>query len=147
MKKVIAVGLGSGFLATAAVFGAGTAAAAPDVVGMKYSDARKAIREAGGRAVIAVRIGDKLDDNKCIVTSISDSSYLRISRADRDEMAVALNCNYSYATAEKPGASLASPLGREAKAAAEEAAAKRRAERQAAQLEEQQLAQAQTPGA
>ena len=34
-----------------------------------------------------------------------------------------LNCNGGYATATKPGNSLASPEGREAKAAADEAAA------------------------
>lgn len=146
MKKFIVFGMGSAVVALAAsatLFGAGTAAAAPDVVGMTYSDAKKEIRDAGGRAVIASRVGDKLDENKCIVTNIWDSSFLRIDAADRDEMSVALNCAGEYATATNPGASVASPLGREAKAQDEAEAAERRA----ARLEEQELAQAATPGA
>lgn len=141
MKKFIVVGMGSAVVAvaaSAALFGAGPAAAAPDVVGMTYSDAKKEIRDAGGRAVIASRVGDKLDENKCIVTNIWDSSFLRIDAADRDEMSVALNCAGEYATATNPGASVASPLGRAAKSEAEE---------EAAEQEEQELAEAATPGA
>ncbi len=36
-----------------ALLGAGSALAAPDVVGMKYSDAQQRIKKAGGKAVIA----------------------------------------------------------------------------------------------
>ena len=46
-----------------------------------------------------------------------------------------LNCNGGYATATTPGASLASPEGRKAKAAADEAAA----------AEEAELAEVSTP--
>ena len=46
-----------------------------------------------------------------------------------------LNCNGGYATATNPGASLASPDGRKAKAAADEAAA----------AEEAELAEVSTP--
>jgi hypothetical protein len=48
-----------------------------------------------------------------------------------------LNCNGGYATANNPGASLASPEGREAKAAADQAAAE----------EEASLEEVSTPGA
>ncbi|MEO3758156.1 PASTA domain-containing protein [Mycobacterium sp. B14F4] len=148
MKRVIVVGLGSAFVAAATVvFGAGTAAAAPDVVGMTYSDAKKEIRDAGGKAVIASRVGDQLDENKCIVTNVWDSSFLRIASADNNEMSVALNCAGEYATATNPGLSVANPLGREAKQQDEEEAARKRAARQAAQQEEQELALAATPGA
>ncbi len=60
-------------------------------------------------------------------------------------MNVALNCDGAYATATNPGTSVQDPLGREAKAKADEEAAK--AEKEAAAQEEQQLAEAATPGA
>jgi hypothetical protein len=140
VKKLIVLGAGAVATAatSAALFGAGTAAAAPDVVGMKYSDAKKEIQDAGGRAVIATRVGDKLSEGNCIVTNVWDSSFMRITKADRDEMSVALNCAGEYATATNPGASVASPLG---------SAAKSKAEEEAAQEEEQELAEAATPGA
>lgn len=144
MKRVIVIGMGSAFFA-AALLGAGTATAAPDVVGMKYSDAKKEIRESGGRATVATRVGAQLDENQCIVTNVWDASFLRIARADNDEVAVALNCNGEYATATNPGTSVANPLGREAKAEDEAEAARKRAQRQAAQQEERELAAPVTP--
>ena len=135
MKKLIVV-LGAGSAAaSAALFGAGVAAAAPDVVGDSYSDASEAIEEDGGTVVVASRVGDKLDQGDCIVTTVSDASFLRIDTADEGEVMLSLNCAGGYATATNPGASLASPAGREAKAAADEAAA----------AEEEELADASTP--
>ena len=55
----------------------------------------------------------------------------------RDTVLFNLNCNGGYATAANPGNSLASPEGREAKAAADEAAAQ----------EQQELEAVSTPGA
>jgi len=52
-----------------------------------------------------------------------------------DEVRLNLNCAGGFATATNPGASVASPAGREARAAAEEAAA----------AEEQELAEVSTP--
>lgn len=128
--------LGVGAVAAAAVamalFGTGTAAAAPDVVGQKYSDAKDAIEEDGGSAVVASRVGDQLDEGDCIVTNAWDASFLRIDSSDEDQIQVALNCAGGYATATDPGASVASPLGREAKSAAEEEAAKQEEEELAA---------------
>ncbi|KUI11616.1 hypothetical protein AU193_19175 [Mycobacterium sp. GA-1285] len=109
--------------ASVVLLGSGTASAAPSVVGMKYSDAQEEIENAGGTAVVASRVGDKLDLGDCIVTNIWDSSFLRISEADESEMSVALNCAGEYATATNPGASVANPLGRAAKSKAEEEAA------------------------
>lgn len=143
MKRVI-VGLGSAIVA-ASLLGAGTASAAPDVVGMKYSDAKKEIRDSGGRATVATRVGAQLDENQCIVTNVWDASFLRIARADRDQVQVALNCNGEYATATNPGTSVANPLGREAKAEDDAEAARKLAQRQAARLEEQELAAPVTP--
>ncbi|WP_253868003.1 hypothetical protein [Mycobacterium sp. GA-1285] len=126
MKKILSVGLMSAMGVAAAsvvLLGSGTASAAPSVVGMKYSDAQEEIENAGGTAVVASRVGDKLDLGDCIVTNIWDSSFLRISEADESEMSVALNCAGEYATATNPGASVANPLGRAAKSKAEEEAA------------------------
>ncbi|UUO02630.1 hypothetical protein M4D79_04295 [Mycolicibacterium novocastrense] len=114
MQKIISIGFISamGVVAASAVLvGSGTASAAPSVVGMKYSDAQEKIENAGGKAVVASRVGDQLDLGDCIVTNIWDSSFLRISQADESEMSVALNCAGEYATATNPGASVANPLG------------------------------------
>ncbi len=113
-----------------ALFGSGVAAAAPDVVGQPYSDAASAIEEDGGTAVVAVRTGDKLPQDECIVTSAWDAPFVRdLVYEDtafgyaEGEVMVSLNCAGGHATATNPGASVASPMGRESKAAADEAAA------------------------
>jgi hypothetical protein len=142
VKKLIAIGAGSAVAAAAAsaiLFGAGAAVAAPDVVGDKYSDAEEAIKDAGGKAVIAARVGSTLETDDCIVTNAWDSEFLRIDDSG-SQVSVALNCAGDYATATNPGASIQNPLGREAKAAADEEAAE-----EAADAEEQQLAEAATP--
>ena len=148
MKKLIVFGAGpavAAVAASAALFGAGTAAAAPDVVGDTYSDAQQAIEDGGGTATIASRVGDKLEEGDCIVTNAWDASFLRIDSAADGQVNVALNCDGAYATATNPGTSVQDPLGRAAKAKADEEAAK--AEKEAAAQEEQQLAEASTPGA
>ncbi|MGV0851943.1 hypothetical protein [Mycolicibacterium phlei] len=118
-----------------ALFGSGTAAAAPDVVGQPYSDAVDEIESGGGSAVVATRVGDKLDQGDCIVTNAWDQSFLRID-SSASHVSVALNCAGEYATATNPGASVASPLGRVAKSKAEE---------EAENAEEQELAEVSTP--
>jgi hypothetical protein len=119
-----------------ALFCAGVAAAAPDIVGQKYSDAVSAIEDDGGTAVVAVRTGDKLSNDDCIVTNAWDAPFMRdvgdsFAHADSEVM-VSLNCAGGHATATNPGASLASPMGRESKAAADEAAAAEQEELEAA---------------
>jgi hypothetical protein len=136
--------LGGGFIVAAsslALFGSGVATAAPDVVGQPYSDAVSAVEEEGGTAVVAVRTGDKLPQDECVVTNAWDAPFLRdigdaFEHADSEVM-LSLNCAGDFATATNPGASVASPMGREAKAAAEEAAA----------AEEQELLQAEEDAA
>ncbi|MGV0804283.1 hypothetical protein [Mycolicibacterium setense] len=141
MKKLV-VGAGAAVVTGAAVsmlFGAGVAVAAPDVVGQTYSDASSAIEDSGASAKVAVTVGSKLSQGDCIVTNAWDAPFVRDSggsfgHADSEVM-VALNCDGDHATAAHPGASVASPAGREAKAAADEAAAE----------EQQQLEEANTP--
>ncbi len=79
--------------------------------------------------VVAGRVGDKLSQDECLVTRSQTAPF-----ADADDGAhydsqvqFYLNCAGAYASATNPGASVASPAGREAKAAADEAAAEEEA--------------------
>jgi len=127
------------------LFGAGIASAAPDVVGMTYGDAVSAIEEDGGTSKIAVTVGDRQDAmGDCLVTNATDAPFVRDSEGEfghaDGEVLLTLNCNRGAATGTVPGASAASPEGRDFTAKAEEAAA-------AQQSEEGELAAAgETPG-
>ena len=80
MKKLIVLGAGaaiSAAAASAALFGAGVAGAAPDVVGQTYADAVSAIEEEGSTAVVASTVGGKLEQGECIVTRAWDSPFGR----------------------------------------------------------------------
>ena len=148
MKKIIisASTVGAAGVAGAlGLFGAGIASAAPDVVGMTYTDAVSAIEDGGGTAKISVTVGDRQDAmGDCLVTNATDAPFVRdpdgaFGHAD-GEVLLALNCNRGAATATTPGASLASPEGRAFQAKAEEQAA-------AEQNQQDELAQAgATPG-
>jgi hypothetical protein len=106
--------------AAAALFGAGIAGAAPDVVGDTYNDAASTIQQAGGTPVVATRTGGRTDEDNCIVTNAWDGSFLRDGSPASGEVMLALNCNGEVASAGTPGNSAASPAGREAKAAESE---------------------------
>jgi len=142
MKQLIVLGTGGvGAMALSmALLGTGVAAAA-DYDGQTYADAAAAIEEAGDTPIVATRVGSQLPQDECLVVNSQDHSYLRDPPDDvyvlsvTDEVRLNLNCAGGYATATNPGASVASPAGREARAAAEEAAA----------AEEQELAEVSTP--
>lgn len=153
MKKLIVLGSGTvGALAAAtALFGTGVAAA-DSYAGQTYSDASSAAGDAGQKVVVAARVGDKLDQGDCIVTRSQTAPFASANDGAHVSNTVQfyLNCNGGVATATNPGASVASPEGRAAKAAADEAAAKalaeqQAAEQQAASQQEQDLAQVSTP--
>ena len=142
----IAIGFGSAIGMSAAgfafaVLGSGVAHAAPDVVGQKCSDAVSAIEDGGGTAHVAVSVGSRLPRDECIVTNAWTVRQLVPQTSDtyyeyrEDVTQVALNCEGDHATETHPGASIASPEGREAKAAEEEAAA----------AEHEPIAEASTP--
>lgn len=147
--KMLVVGAGAAAATGAAVsllFGAGVAAAAPDVVGQTYSDASSAIEDSGSSAKVAVTVGSKLSQGDCIVTNAWDAPFVRDGSHASGEVMVALNCDGAHATANHPGASVASPAGREAKAADDlEAAKQAYAEQQAQLAEQEELAGASTP--
>ena len=126
MKKSIVLSAGSVVAASACMvlFGTGVAAA-DDYAGQTYADASAAASDAGLTVVVAGRVGDKLEQDECLVTRSQTAPF-----ADADDGAhydsqvqFYLNCNGGHATATNPGASVASPAGRESKAAADEAAA------------------------
>ena len=130
----IAIGFGSAIGMSAAgfafaVMGAGAAQAAPDVVGQTYSDAVSAIEDGGGTAHVAVTVGSRLPRDECIVTNAWTVRQLVPQTSDtyyeyrEDVTEVSLNCDGDHATETHPGVSIASPAGREAKAAEDEAAA------------------------
>ena len=122
------------------LLGTGVAAAA-EYDGQTYADAAAAIEQAGDTPIVATRIGSQLPQDECLVVNSQDHSYLRDPPDDvyvlsaTNEVRLNLNCAGGYATATNPGASVASPAGREARAAADEAAA----------AEEQELAEVSTP--
>jgi hypothetical protein len=104
-----------------AFFGSGVAAA-DDYSGQTYSDASKAISDAGQKAVIASRTGDTLSDDDCIVTHSQSAPWIKGDDFSpvTDTVLVYLNCNATVATAKDPGNSAGSPEGRAAIAKAQE---------------------------
>jgi hypothetical protein len=148
VKKLLVVGAGSAVAAASAMatvlFGAGVAAA-DAYAGQTYADASSAAGDAGMTVKIAARVGDTLSDDDCIVTRSQTSPFISANDGAHrsDEVQFYLNCAGAYASAGKPGASVASPEGRQAKAEA----AKAEAEAQAAAdtSEEQAIADTSTP--
>jgi hypothetical protein len=126
VKKSIVLSAGSAVAASAlmALFGTGVASA-DDYAGQTYADASSAASDAGQTVVVASRVGDWLAQDDCIVTSsqpapfIHGDDFVHVS----DTVQFNLNCTGAVATATSPGASVASPEGREAKSMVEDAAA------------------------
>jgi hypothetical protein len=94
---------------------AGTAAAAPDVVGQTYKDAKSNIQAAGAAVIIATKTGGLAELDDCIVTQAWDKpSVTQPREAPKNEVWVALSCNAAVASPGSPGNSAASPEGRQA---------------------------------
>ncbi|MGE2688416.1 hypothetical protein [Mycolicibacterium pulveris] len=123
-KRVLRVATATGAVGMFALFGTPTAAA--DYVGQSYADASAAMDESGLEPIVATRVGDKLEQDDCIVTAAWTPSFLRGVGDDFEpsegEMMVALNCAGAYASETNPGASVQHPLGRAAKSEAEKEA-------------------------
>jgi hypothetical protein len=145
VNKLILIGTGAvSAFAISAVLGSGVAAA-DDYAGQKYSDASSAASKAGQTVVVAARVGDKESQDDCTVARSQTAPFTSANDGSKVANTVQfyLNCNAGYATAGTPGPSLASPEGRAAKAAADQAAAE--AEAQAASQQEQSLEAVSTP--
>lgn len=132
-----------GAAVSAGLLTAGSAVAAPDVVGEPYSDAVAEIEQGGSTARVATRVGSTLDQADCIVINATDASFYRPMTDDvyfepaADEVLLNLNCAGEFATATNPGPSSLSPVAREAKEAASE---------KAANAEEETLEEVSSPG-
>jgi hypothetical protein len=126
VKKSIVLSAGPAVAVSAlmALFGTGVAAA-DDYAGKTYADASSAASGAGQSVVVAGRVGDKLSQDDCVVSRSQSAPFASANdgaHVDR-QVQFYLNCNGRYASATTPGNSLASPEGRDARAAADQAAA------------------------
>jgi hypothetical protein len=124
--KKLNVFVGAGVFAaaaSAALLGAGGAAAAPDVAGQTYGDAKQTIQQTGATAVVATKTGSLASLDECIVTNAWSKPQVDNPRggSDTKQVLVALNCNGAVASAGAPGNSAASPEGRQALASADDA--------------------------
>jgi hypothetical protein len=146
VKKLIVLGASAVGAAGAsmALFGAGVASA-DAYAGQSYSDASSAAGDAGQTVTIASRVGS-LPDDQCTVSRSQNAPFIQSDFVTHDSGAVQffLNCTAAYATTTTPGASLGSPEGRAAKAAADDAAAKAAAEQNPS---DELLAAGDAPGA
>jgi hypothetical protein len=141
VKKLIVVGSSAiGALAVSALLGGGVASA-DDFAGQTYADASSAAGNAGLSVVVASRVGATSDEGNCLVTRSQTAPFASGNDGVHVSSTVQfyLNCNGGVASATKAGNSLASPEGRTARAAEEQAAA------QAAAQEEAALAAVSTP--
>jgi hypothetical protein len=126
VKKSIVLSAGPVVAVSAfmALFGTGVAAA-DDYAGQTYSDASSAAGDAGLSVVVAGRVGDKLSQGDCLVSRSQTAPFASANDGAHvaHQVQFYLNCNGRYASATTPGNSLGSPEGRDAKAAADQAAA------------------------
>lgn len=140
MTKLFRLGLGVVTLtAMSLTLGSGVAFA-DAYAGQSYSDASKAISDAGQKAVIATSVGgDSLSQGDCVVTRSQKADWMKGDNFApvTDTVLLYLNCNAKLATAGKSGNSLGSPEGRAEKAAEDEQAAKDAAAAQAAAQQNQ----------
>jgi hypothetical protein len=150
MKMIISastVGAAGVAVGVFGLFGVGTASAntsaAPDVVGMTYSDAVSKIEDGGGTAKISVTVGDRQASmGDCLVTGATEAPFMEVSDGAFQHVdsvvLLSLNCDRGVASATTPGASLGSPEGRAFQAKAEKAAADKAAADKAAAAKQTQ---------
>jgi hypothetical protein len=111
-------------------------AAADDVVGHTFGDAKQVIGNRGGTIDVATTVGDRQDLDDCIVSNAHKATNRDSQGRARDlKVLVDLNCAGGY-DGEHPGYSLGSPQGRRLhdaqEAKAQQAAAEQAAREQAA---------------
>lgn len=129
--------------ATAALLGAGSAAADNEYKGQTYADAVEAIRQSGSSVKMGGKVGSFLPLPQCLVTGNRNANFLDSSGSNTGSVVlIHLNCNYPFALPGVPGASHASPDGKAAYDAAVEQAKQQQEEAQAAQEAEAEKAAA-----
>jgi hypothetical protein len=124
VKKVVLLTAGIAVTATAiASVGSSVAQAAaqPNVVGQKYSDASSQLSGAGLSVVVSTTVGDTVDRADCIVTrqqGRTEAPAENSSASPVSQVLLSLNCGAPVASATSSGNSVGSPEGRAATAAA-----------------------------
>jgi hypothetical protein len=114
--------------------GVAHADALSDVTGKYYGDAKGVLGKAGLTPIVATRVGDLTNDDKCVIDRIQPANFTNgTGGATSKTVYVYLNCYANVASANQPGYSRQSPLGVEAY----------NAQQQQAQQQQQQAAAAQ----
>lgn len=88
---------------------AGSASAAPDVVGKTYGDAKGILGQQGMSTVVATVIGDRVEQDQCFVVSMTTMTPLDSSGspAAYNQAQVNLNCYAAQSDKKSPGYSKA----------------------------------------
>lgn len=121
MRKLIAIGVGAvgaAGVALALVGNSATALAAPDVSGQTYAKAKQALSESGLTPIVATRVGDRTEEDKCIVDRVQDANFVSgTGSAASSTVYVYLNCYGNPASTTSPGYSSQNPMGKTAQEA------------------------------
>ena len=141
MRKLIVIGSGAVGAGVALAFiGQGVARAddpLSEVTGKYYGQAKAVLSKAGLSPVVATRVGDLANDDKCVIDRIQPANFTNgTGTASSKTVYVYLNCYANVASANQPGYSRQSQLG---------AAAYNSEQQQAQQQQQQQAAQQQGP--
>jgi len=113
VRKLISIGAGAVGVAgvMVALVGHGTAAALPDVSGQPYGKVKQALQ--GFNLVVATRVGDRMDEDKCTVDRIQPANFVNGTGAPASStIYVYLNCYGNVATPNSPGYSQQDPMGK-----------------------------------
>jgi hypothetical protein len=127
VKRIIGLAGAVGVAAVGIMLSAnGVAAAAPDLTGAIYGDAKQKLTDEGLTPVVRTRVGDKVPDDKCVIASMQQAPA-----AGSKTVYVSLNCYADVASPNAPGYSAQSPQGRAAIEARQQAQAQQQAESEA----------------
>jgi beta-lactam-binding protein with PASTA domain len=147
VRHLIAVGAGAvGAAGVAmALVGHGVAGADTlgDVTGKYYGQAKQALSKAGLTPIVATRVGDLTEEDKCVIDRIQNANFVNGTGTPASKTVyVYLNCFANVASQQQPGYSRQSPLGRAAYDAQQQAEAKAAAQQQQAEAAAQQQGEA-----
>jgi hypothetical protein len=120
VKKIVAGAVG-GAAALTVIFGAGPATADDEFKGQTYEKALEGVKNYGGTAVIAGRVGNYLPTDQCVVVRSRTARFLDSSGSRQSKQLLYLNCNDPQ-SAGHPGYSVTTPEGKKAQKARQTAA-------------------------
>jgi hypothetical protein len=109
--------------------GVAGADALSDVTGKYYGQAKQVLSTAGLTPIVATRVGDRAGDDNCVIDRIQPANFTNgTGSAASKTVYVYLNCYANVASPQQPGYSRASPLGKAAYEAQQQAAAEQQAQ-------------------